>query len=433
MNQRYIFLLVGCVLILITIIPSALLPLIGWDYTVLSGAGVMKIHPASYLAFLTLAILVLLQWTEQDLAGGRIRFIPLPVLMYMICILSILAFMTLFHGGGNVGFMIDTLLLPGVVMILLNHLTLAQQAALFKIFVWIFVVNVAIGIMESLIGQRLIPFTVQGVAVIHDKRPTALLGHPLSNAHLTAVMIFCVLGCLCGKATKVLIGSFLALGLIAFGGRSAMVLFMLSYLVYVGALFCRKILAGQLRWADLVLLSGGIMFAPAALVIIFTLTPFGQLMLERMAWDDSAETRLSLFGIFRYLSPLDLLIGIPLERFNLYLLMLNMPWTLENSWVQLLVRFGLIFFTVFLWALYRLFRYLADGLPREGLFALVLFLLIASSNNALAGKSNLLSVMTILAMTGKAYRNTRPQRRFAKAFPGFADFSVPQPASSKGA
>lgn len=401
--QPCVFWLVSGVLILITVIPSALLPLIGWDYTLLSGSGVMKIHPSSYLAFLLAGTLVLLRWTERDLAGAWRRFIPLPVLVYGLAILSILAFMTFFHGGGSVGFMIDTLLMPAVVILLLQHLTLAQLARLFRIMVWIFTLNVGIALIEAVSGQRLIPFTVQGIVVVHDRRPTALLGHPLSNAHLTAVMLFLLLGCLHRRATKVLGGGFLALGLIAFGGRSAMVLFALCYCVYLCILFPRKARAGTLRWADLVLLSGGILLGPGVLLLVFALTPFGQLMLERMTWDDSAETRLSLFGIFRYLSPTDLLIGIPLERLNTYLLLLDIPWTIENAWVQLLVRFGLIFFAVFLWALSRLFRFLARDLPLEGVFALVLFLLIASSNNSLSGKGNILSVMTILAMSGRAH------------------------------
>jgi hypothetical protein len=425
MAQRAILWLVGTVLVLMTVIPSALLLHLGWNDTLGSGNLAVKIHPATYLAFLTAIALVLFRWTEADMAGAWRRFLPLPILGYMIAILAILTFMTAFHGGGSVGFLVDTLLMPAIVVLLLRHLTTAQQAQLFRVMIGIFILNTAIALIESALGKRLIPFTVQGIPVLYDRRPTALLGHPLSNAHLTAVMLFFMLGCLGTRAAKVLGGGFLALGLVAFGGRSAMVLCGMLWLGYLPVLLYRKAVARQLRWVDLVLLSGGVMLIPPVFAGILTLTSFGQLMLERMIWDDSAATRLSLFGIFRFLSPLDLLIGIPLERFNMYLLLLDMPWTIENAWVQLLVRFGLIFFAVFLWALYRLFRMLAEDQPLEGRLALVLFLLIASTNNSLAGKSNILSVLTVLAITSKAYRNTLLPQRLTAAWPYFKTEALP--------
>jgi hypothetical protein len=425
--QHCLLWLVGGLVVLIAVMPASVLPLIGWDYALIQGVGVMKIHPTTYLAVLLLGGLVLFHWSEGNLNGGYTKFVPVPILIYIACILAILMFLTIFHGGGNISFMIDTLLMPGILLILLRHLTVPQQATLFRVMVILFVINVAIAILETLTGKRLFPFTVQGVEVLYDRRPTALLGHPLTNAHLTAVMIFLVLGCLLSKSGKVLVGSFLAVGLIAFGGRSAMVLFALCYIVYIAIVFWLKALRRQLTWGDLALLSGGAAFAPVPIVLIFAFTPFGQMMLERMTWDDSAASRIALFGIFRYLSPVDLLTGIPIERFNVYLFMLNMPWTIENAWVQLLVRFGLVFFALFLWALYRLFRFLAEDVPLEGVIALGLFLLIASTNNSLAGKGNLLSVTVSLVITGKAYRAMRqPLRDLA----GFGDtFTGPLPAT----
>ena len=215
MNQRTILWLVCPIVVLLTIMPSTVLAMIGWGYTLFGGNGLTKIHPASYLAMLLTGFLMLFKWHEGHLTGGRIRFVPLPVLAYMVCILAILAFLTLFHGGGSVSFMLDTLMIPGLVIILLLHLTVEQQAWLFKLMIWIFLVNVAIAIGETVIGKRLIPFTVQGIPVLYDRRPTALMGHPLTNAHLTAVAIFFALGCLHTKAARVMVGSFLALGLIA--------------------------------------------------------------------------------------------------------------------------------------------------------------------------------------------------------------------------
>lgn len=403
MNQRSILWLTGLVILLITFVPGTVLSLMGWNYSGLGGNPITKIHPASYLAMALSGFLMVFSWNEKDLSGGRVRFVPLPILTYMLCILAILAFLTLFHGGGSIAFMLDSLLLPGFIIILLQHLTVQQQSTLFRIMIALFLVNVSVGIAESLIGKRLIPFTIQGIEILYDKRPTALMGHPLTNAHLTAIAIFFAIGCLHTKAAKVLAGGFLAVGLVAFGGRSAMALFALLYMVYLGVLLARKSTARQLQWSDLALVSGGLVLVPFAIVVIFAFTPFGQNMLERLTWDDSAESRLGLFGIFSYLDAIDLFIGIPLERFKTYLILLDMPWTIENAWIQLLVRFGIIFFTVFIFGLYKFFRYLAKGMPMEGLFALVLFLLIASTNNSLSGKGNLLSVLAVLAITGKAH------------------------------
>lgn len=408
MNQRTILWLTSCVVILLTVLPGTMLGLIGWNYSGLGGNPLTKIHPATYLALALGAFLMLFSWNERDLSGGRVRYMPLPVLTYALCIVAILAFLMLFHGGGSIAFMLDSLLMPAVVIFLILHLTPQQQAFLFRLLVALFVVNVLIGIGEALAGKRMFPFVIQGIEIIYDKRPTALMGHPLTNAHLTAITIFFAIGCLRTKAAKVLIGGFLAIGLVVFGGRSAMVLFALCYLVYLGVLFFRKSGTRRLQWSDLALVSGGLVLAPIVLVAVFTLTPFGQNMLERLTWDDSAESRIGLFGIFRYMDTVDLFIGISIERFNTYLILLDMPWTIENAWVQLLVRFGVIFFGIFLFGLYKLFRYLARGQTMEGLFALVLFLLIASTNNSLSGKGSILSVLAVLAITSRAYRSLAP-------------------------
>ena len=419
MNQRTILWLTGLVIVLLTFVPGSLLALLGWNYGGFGGNPLTKIHPASYVTLAVCGFLMLFRWNEKDLSGGRVHFIPLPVLTYMLCILAILAFLTLFHGGGSIAFMLDSLLMPGLVIILLQHLTPQQQATLFRMLIGMFVLNVAIGIAESLGGQRLIPFTVQGVEIIYDRRPTALMGHPLSNAHLTAIAIFFAIGCLHSKMAKVLIGGFFAVGLVVFGGRSSMVLGALMYLIYLAALLMRKANARQLQWSDLALVSGGLVLTPIVIVVIFAFTPFGQNMLERLTWDDSAQSRIGLFGIFGYLDTLDLLIGIPLERFKTYLILLDMPWTIENAWIQLLVRFGVIFFMIFLFGLYKLFRYLARGQNMEGLCAFVLFLLIASTNNSLSGKGSLLSVFAVLAITGKAYRMTRASVLPPAPFPAY--------------
>lgn len=408
MPQRVLMPLMLLLTAMLMVMPGTLLYQVGWDYGSPTASPIMRLHPSTYYGLGLMGLMVLLHWNERDLATGRIRFVPLPVLAYVVCIATIFMFLLMFHGGGSIAFMIDTLLMPAIVLILLQHLSPHSKGIIFRCIAVLLSVNVLVALMEVMTGKRLIPFVILGYEVIYDKRPTALIGHPLANAAATAVAIFVFIGCLHNRSWKIMLGCLWAVGLIAFGGRSAMVLFALFYAGYFLWMMWQRSFASRLRWSDLTLISGGLLLVPIMIIYVFAFTPFGDIMLERLHWDDSAQTRLDLFHIFRFMDLGDWIVGVPNERFQTFLILLNMPWTVENAWVQLLVRFGAVFFVVFLYALYRLFRYLATGAPLEVKLALLLFLAIASTNNSLAGKGTGLSMIMVMVACGKAHASLNP-------------------------
>jgi hypothetical protein len=383
------------------LIPSTVLESFGWMYSGPQGEFYWRLHPAT----LTLGIAVVL----LHLSGRRpISTLPRGVFMYAITAGLCGSWVITTLGFSNVAFIIDSLLVCVPALAVVWCLPPTSQRAVFYAAVGFLLLNSALAFVELVLHKRLMPLYLQGFPLKDwgDARARSLGGHPLNNALITSIGFFVCLTMFKGLP-RLLVCGFLLASMVAFGGRAALAVtlfLLLAWLAYEIVTSLRVgISAHQGMWAIVV----GLLMPTLALGILYS-TEMGQNFLSRLKPDDSAEARFAAIEVFRFISAPDLLLGITSQQFNDYVALLNQTWTIENSWVILLLRFGLLCFIpyviAFFWGLLRTISQNNPGTMRLGLLA---FVLIASSNNALAGKGMLLAQVCVFYAAATATLNLR--------------------------
>ncbi len=114
--------------------------------------------------------------------------------------------------------------------------------------------------------------------------------------------------------------------------------------------------------------------------------------------DDNAMARIEVYGVFRFLSWGEILLGTDInavlrivnERFGL-------PF-IESSFVVFAVQFGLVGAALLLGMLARLMRVLVAGSPGSVVMAVVAFFAVALSNNGLSTKTTSMFLIVSLAI-----------------------------------
>jgi hypothetical protein len=401
MEQKLSFYAITVAVLLLAVFSPFALEMIGWGYGAAGGGAFFKIHPVTYYSFAVLGCLFLIKWQPQNKVHLA-EIAPMPVLLYGACTLLTFACNIVLVGGGESSFVIDSLFLPVVMIILVQHLSTSQQRYIFTMLLGVFVINALIGMGEVASGHRLFKYTIQGIDIIYDKRATALMGHPLTNAALTAVAVFFVLGYVRKPVYAVAIILTLYVGMVAFGGRASLILLTITLLGYGVFAFFMAAKQRQFNLPVLTTLAGVLFFAPFLLAYLLLGTTAGQAFVERLVWDDSGATRVQLFEVFKYLSTSEILLGTSSQKINTLIAFTGMPWTIENGWIALFVRFGAVLFSVYMVGFGFLYRFLLRDLRVEAKIGLWLFVVIAFANNSIAGKTPMISIVSLLAVTAKA-------------------------------
>lgn len=406
------------ILALMLCISDDLLAALGIAYSLEGGSLLVKIHISTLL--LLVAALLLLSRSGNPVSGviGFAHARP-QYFSYMVAVLLLSVYLVLLQGTSGVAFVVDSLLRPAVVALVLVLAGPLVRRQLFPVMVALVCLNAMIGIVEVLTEWRLVPYTRDGIPVVERYfRATALIGHPLLNAIITATALVAAAGYMKGALARSFVILTLCLGLLAFGGRTAFVvgiaMLMMLYIVATVLDLARGRYTGIKAIAVVLIM----LVVPAVVASAVVSLGLGDRIVQEFRWDASAQARLQSVDLLTLVSFEDLVFGVSSSRFLQYLDQLYVLNIVENFWIVMLVRFGLIGFVPFVIALaFFLFRLMKDG----GLVAKVAvigFLVIASSNNSLSTKNPALSMLVVLVLTGSAYsgqpsNHPVPRRRTA--------------------
>ena len=99
-----------------------------------------------------------------------------------------------------------------------------RRTALYGFIMSRHVVNSLIGLGEGVLKERIFTFDPKA-SIMGEKtfRASAWLVHPLNNALFTPVMLFITMAVRLPKIVKVLVGTILCTSLVAFGGRTGLI------------------------------------------------------------------------------------------------------------------------------------------------------------------------------------------------------------------
>jgi hypothetical protein len=310
---------VGFIAVILTFaLPSNLLVNLGLYSETPGGNPLTKFHPATYTA-------VIAAWLA--LYGGRHHggltglFRDRPALAWsVVLILVSIVYSALIVGVSGTAFYVETYLGAALLLIALETGTDRQLRALGYTILAFALVNVVISLMEGKVEIHLIPPPpVLGMVDkdIEDFRGAALYTHPLTGALVTSMVLLLALGMRLRPWISTAVFGGLFVGLLSFGGRSAMATTIL--LIAAAALFqlSAGLVTRRLSVGFLTAFIAGALLLPVLFIVLTTMTDIGQRIISHLYLDDSAEVRVIQWRVLDYVNLHDVLLGIPSDRLDL--------------------------------------------------------------------------------------------------------------------
>ncbi len=364
------------------------------SYTLPGGTFLEKIHPANYLLFPALALLLFQRKFYENFQLCRRNINDLLLFFTATALIALIS--VAIKGPAGMAYLVDTHIFAAALGII-AYCCSAQQKRFIKTTVLIFVViNSLLAIGEMALQRHLIGYAQH--AHMPSFRAAAFFGHPLKNALITSTALFFVFTTSWRPGTKLLFSTLYAIALLCYGGRMASIVITVATCSYLLVLFFRDF-KERPKYLEISIF---IFSIPVILLTGYVLVNYfglGSRMFERELLDQSGMARINLFYIFSYISLDTLITGMPAaDVVQLSRSALDMP-TIENFWVMLILVLGLpvavLIGGFLLNALYGLSR------PQDtaGKLGAIAFLLIASSNNSLTTKSASLTILILLLVT----------------------------------
>jgi len=342
-------------------VSSMTLSALGVAYDQAGGSFLQKFHPSTYMACLALVVRFLARpnpfgWLAM-LTG---RF---PGTAYFTATWIVMIVFAGVVQQAPISPIIDSFLCSVAFLVLLADADERTRATLRLALHAFMLVNACVGVFEFVTQARLTPFVAGGKIILHDYRSTALLGHPLVNASAAAayaLMLIYGADRAVSRPLRLVLVAAQAAGLVAFGGRTAIVL--------CAALGVLRILRPGLdvmsgRRVDMRAALVAALSAPAALAALFVLAQRGTFdgLVERFLDDKgSSDARVLIFQLFDYFTFDELLFGPDQQRLNTIQNTLGIEYGIESSWFGFLFGYGalmtfffIVAFAALMWECWR--------------------------------------------------------------------------------
>lgn len=410
--------LFACILVLFCV-SGGMLWLVGYNYDGLAGSAATKIHPSTYM------LVLLFGWSlvaggdpvsrGVHLASAR----PATLLMLVVTIGVILV--TILRDGPGIGGMVDTYVAAGLLMLLMVDADDEAMATLTRIVHATMTLNALLALFEFVTQVRVFPYRFDGVAFETDTRSTALHGHPLANAMITACYLMALISGApsMAPATRGCLIALQGAALVVFGGRTALLTSLLFGLVYgAGALL------GLLRRNRISLIAaaiGCLMIAavPVAIGGLAELGFFNDVIGRFVSDGGSANARKEMFDLLAMFSLGDLVIGPDTELVDTLRRINGLEWGIENPFIRMTLYQGAIV-TALVTLAFGLFMY-ELGRGRRGVWLpMLVWVILLNGSESIATKTTLVAkfimvVLCLYPLGSRAGRVTRasstPARR----------------------
>lgn len=387
--------LVWCIPLSLFLLPNAVLNMAGIDYMGSQGSAFGKLHPVFYLCAVGIGLTLLPGIRHKRSAAEWIAgsFRPLLLAGSLAALAALILART---GGGDVSAALVTFVMPALLAYLLQYASEGDRRVFSAFITAFFVINSLVGLLEMASAWRLLPYYIGDRVVTFDPRPTALLGHPLSNALLTGVILLSLVTR--QIASGITTGQFLQLALhmtalFAFGGRAALLLAIVVAAIYMArysGLFV-PVKVGQSMRAFLL--------ASMGLVVLAAVVALGvaETMADRLLYaTDSTGTRFAALRLPGILSAQEWLIGAEPAARILHRSTLNTPYGIELSPIAMIHAYGLPIAALLIAATWQLlFRWARTSFPGAD-YVVFFFILATLTSLSIGSKSLLISQMLVI-------------------------------------
>ncbi len=319
-----------------------------------------------------------------------------------------------FNGLSGTAFYFDSFWSPALLALLLEPASDEQKRTLSKILLGVVILNVIIGLIESITHYNWFPFIppVPELAsklapVDDDFRANAFYTHPLGASLVTSLGIFLLYNMRLKLVIAGPIFALLMLGLLEFGGRTALAVTLLVSAMAAIYTLVSGLIRRDLKLDFVMTVVVAVVLLPILATFIITQTSIADRIINTLYFDGSARVRTMQWTVLNYLNLKEWLFGITLKDVEAlkYQIGLDAVEDIENFWLLLFLNLGAIGFVVFLILFGGFLVHVARA--GKGLNAWLLSLAaiaIDSGANSLGEKSNdlFMQVAFVIAMSGYA-------------------------------
>lgn len=398
------------------LLSDPLLGILGFNYSGEEGAFYEKLHPGTLLIYLSFFALL---WGQGNPLRQILTLLKYQrVFVFLLTLYLLLIFYVVVRSGfAGVAFLLDTHLTPPICAIVLCYTPFSYCRRALHCFVALCAFNSCIGIMESLGKFRIFNFDPTIAFMREDTfRASALRGHPLNNAVMTALACFIVIDIRYQVWLKGLLLTLFLISLVAFGGRASLLFTTLGLFFLGGITVMRQFGERRITLLQAILLAAGLMIIPAVIIggLYFAINSgMGERIAAHAHWDDSAQSRQLAFLVFNYLSRDDILFGINAQRIIdlSYVMNLSIPLSdIENPWLLMLLTLGALTFPFWFAATAAFVYTLIKGMPWGIKFSVLIYFAIASTANAFGRKDSTYLITVCAAMcAARVWRQAHPR------------------------
>lgn len=397
-------------------ISGGMLWLVGYNYDGLTGNPATKIHPSTYLLVLMFA------WracTFGNPVGYTLAIADRRPASALLAVMSIMLLVVVIvrQRPGMAG-MIDTFVAPALLVMMLAEDDERTFARMRTVVHAVMTANALLALFEFATKTLVFPYRLDGEVFMNDLRSTALQGHPLSNATITAIYVLALLSGSRSLSMPMRLGliGLQCAALVVFGGRSAMVTTIALggiYLLFSGVAYLRRGRISLPGAALAVVLSS---LLPVVLAMLFSYGFFDAL-LERFVSDSgSANARVEMFELFKHFELRDLIVGPDIDLIESLRRINGLEQGIENPIIRLVLYQG-AFFTLLLFLGFVLFMHEVARRCHPGIWLTMLgWLILLNTSESLASKTTLMTKFVVIALV--LYRPVRVAGRGVQRLQG---------------
>ncbi len=399
--------LAGAAVVVNLLVSGNLLAAAGIPYAADGGSLVVKLHPGTYLAVLSV---VAMAWRRPvATAAGLMADARVP-LLYLASLAGCCGFALAATGRVHLVVFLENFMPAGLLALVLGQAGERALRRLGLVVLAVLVLGVVVSVGETLAQRHLVPIVLAGREELEpaaEFRGAGLYDHPLTGAMLTAAGLFLASSEGVARGWRAVLAAVFGVGLVAFGGRTALVLAAFVFAGWRGAGMLGRLVRRELRRSDLAAAACAVSVVPAALALLLTQTGVGARLVTHLYWDDSARVRNVQWHLLPMMDPGEKLFGMTLVRQELALHQLSLTWRIgavENFWLLIYLYLGAAGFVLFVAGFlpFLLWAFRRASLP--GRLMLGVVMLAASTSNSLGHKANLLTVLVPMALASAALR-----------------------------
>lgn len=380
-------------------VSGGMLWLAGYNYDGLTGSAASKIHPSTYI--------IVLAFCWSLIAGGDpvSRSIHLasarPATLLMLVVTIAVIIVTILRGGAGIGGMVDTYVASCLLVFLLADADDETMATLTTMLHVVMTLNALLALAEFVTQIRLFPYRFDGAIFETDTRSSALHGHPLANAMVTACYLMALLNG-ARPLSPALRGTLIALqsaALVVFGGRTALLVSLVLGLCYGIAVLFASLRGGRISLVGAAIACLLAALLPVAIGGLAELGFFDDLATRFVSDGGSANARKEMLDLLGMFSLGDLVFGPDNELVDTLRRVNGLEWGIENPFIRMILYQGAIV-TALVTVAFSLFMYELARLGRAGgvWLPMIVWIILLNGSESIATKTTLPAKFAVIVL-----------------------------------